>query len=150
MTTLTATMRRLLALIAQHGPITLATLQREEGDIVAPRSLRERVNDLRGSGLVRGYKVRRGAVMMVEATDDGRIALAMPEPQPEAPVIRTIAQPRDAFRKDHYDGRELRPYTGRPGAMRAFDLPSIQNGRVTERRPPFIMGCTPQLKGGPK
>lgn len=29
-----------------------------------------------------------------------------------------------------YDGAELRPYAGRPGAMRAFDLPS----RVEARR----------------
>lgn len=35
-----------------------------------------------------------------------------------------------------YDGAELRPYTGRPGAMDAFTLPSLANGqRVAARRP---------------
>ena len=38
-----------------------------------------------------------------------------------------------------YDGAELRPYAGRPGAMRAFDLPSrievrrfYRDGRIEE------------------
>ena len=32
-----------------------------------------------------------------------------------------------------YDGRELQPYTGRPGAMDAYALPSIHNGQRVER-----------------
>jgi len=35
-----------------------------------------------------------------------------------------------------YDGAELRPYTGRPGAMDAYALPSLANGvRVPAKRP---------------
>ncbi len=38
-----------------------------------------------------------------------------------------------------YEGRELLPYTGRPGAMQAFDLPSLVNGvRVARRRPQLV------------
>lgn len=39
-----------------------------------------------------------------------------------------------------YTGGELQPFTGRPGAMDAFRLPSVQNGRPVERRAPVIMG----------
>jgi hypothetical protein len=37
---------------------------------------------------------------------------------------------------NHYIGAELRPFAGRPGAMDAFNLPSLVNGeRVPARRP---------------
>lgn len=35
---------------------------------------------------------------------------------------------------DHYDGAELRPFTGRPGAMDAFALPSLRFGERVYRR----------------
>jgi hypothetical protein len=144
MTALTASMHRLLDLIRQHGPISLHVLGREENDNTHVRPLRERVYDLRGLGLARGYKPRVGAVMMVEITDRGLEVLQ----QPAAPDVNcTIAEQRDRQLRGLYDGRDLQPYTGRPGAMRAFDLPSIHNGRVMPRRPPVIMGCTPALKG---
>jgi len=43
-----------------------------------------------------------------------------------------------AYHRDwgRYDGAELRPYTGRPGAMDAFRLPSMVQGQpVPARRP---------------
>lgn len=36
--------------------------------------------------------------------------------------------------RDVYDGSELRPYEGRPGAMRAFALPSLIGGRRVARK----------------
>lgn len=33
----------------------------------------------------------------------------------------------------HYDGAELRPYNGRPGAMDAFAMPSRMGGRLYYR-----------------
>jgi hypothetical protein len=30
--------------------------------------------------------------------------------------------------RDSYDGRELKPFEGRPGAMLAFSLPSLRDG----------------------
>ena len=36
--------------------------------------------------------------------------------------------------RDHYDGAELRPFAGRPGAMDAFELPSLRFGERVYRR----------------
>lgn len=36
-----------------------------------------------------------------------------------------------------YQGTELKPFTGRPGAMDAFTKPSIVNGKPTERKAPM-------------
>jgi hypothetical protein len=59
-----------------------------------------------------------------------------------------VPVPVPARRPDHrsssgYDGRELQPFTGRPGAMRAFELPSIQNGERVERARPCLIGMKP-------
>jgi ribosomal protein S25 len=56
--------------------------------------------------------------------------------------IRVAAPPPAAAWRDgdDYDGRELRPYVGRPGAMRAFELPSLVDGTRTPRRPPILIG----------
>jgi hypothetical protein len=35
----------------------------------------------------------------------------------------------NASSRETYTGAELRPYTGRPGAMDAYSLPSLQSGR---------------------
>lgn len=154
MTELTQGMRRLLALVAEIGPVSLAVLSREECEESIQRSLRERVNDLRGLSLLRGYKPRLGSVMLVEITDAGRTALAADGASAAAaaaaapaPIVCQVAAQRDRSTDGQYDGRELQPYTGRPGAMRAFHLPSLQNGTPVERRAPIIMGCTPQLRG---
>lgn len=45
-----------------------------------------------------------------------------------------------------YDARELQPYTGRPGAMRAFELPSLVNGERLPRTAPAIMGARPEVR----
>lgn len=47
---------------------------------------------------------------------------------------------------DHYDGRELRPYEGRPGAMDAFALPSLQGGELVPRRAPRLIGGKPEVR----
>ena len=36
--------------------------------------------------------------------------------------------------REAYQGHELRPYTGRPGAMDAHRLPSLINGQLTYSR----------------
>ena len=38
-----------------------------------------------------------------------------------------------------YDGAELRPYEGRPGAMDAFELPSVVNGERVPRTAPRLL-----------
>jgi hypothetical protein len=60
----------------------------------------------------------------------------------------TIAQPRQipATRiQQHYMGAELAPYTGRPGAMRAYALPSLVAGQLVARKLPI---CAPTAKQG--
>ena len=42
----------------------------------------------------------------------------------------------------HYDGKELRPFTGRPGSMDAFSLPS----RTGDEYRPYV-GPRPQCVG---
>lgn len=37
------------------------------------------------------------------------------------------------MRGKFYDGAELRPFEGRPGAMRAYSLPSVVQGKPVER-----------------
>ena len=52
--------------------------------------------------------------------------------------MRGEAHTSAAYHRDwgRYDGAELRPYTGRPGAMDAFNLPSMVQGQpVPARRP---------------
>jgi hypothetical protein len=39
--------------------------------------------------------------------------------------------------RGNYAGLELKPFEGRPGAMDAFALPSLVNGRLVVR----VMGC---------
>lgn len=38
-----------------------------------------------------------------------------------------------------YNGAELRPFEGRPGAMDAFALPSLQAGKRVERKKPGLI-----------
>lgn len=72
-------------------------------------------------------------------------AATVERPRPvQQPRPRPIAAPQPR-RTDCYDGRELQPFTGRPGAMDAFALPSIHNGQIVPRCAPIIMGCTPLL-----
>lgn len=40
-----------------------------------------------------------------------------------------------------YDGRELMPYTGRPGAMDAYKLPSLMQGSLEYRRDIEVLRC---------
>lgn len=48
--------------------------------------------------------------------------------------------PRVRFPDGLYDGRELHPYCGRPGAMDAFALPSLVDGVRVPRRAPMLVG----------
>jgi len=41
-----------------------------------------------------------------------------------------------------YDGAELRPYCGRPGAMDAFSKPSRIGDNFIEHRPPIVISSS--------
>jgi hypothetical protein len=58
------------------------------------------------------------------------------------PAIATLPRVQPTVRAGSYDGRELRPYEGRPGAMDAFTLPSLQNGKRVPRKAPVIVAAT--------
>jgi len=45
----------------------------------------------------------------------------------------------NATSREVYTGVELRPYTGRPGAMDAYNLPSLQGGRRVHYRTGEVM-----------
>jgi hypothetical protein len=56
----------------------------------------------------------------------------------------TIAAPRQSYgssTREYYAGQELAPYTGRPGAMRAYALPSLVAGTSTPRKAPACVPC---------
>lgn len=65
--------------------------------------------------------------------------------QADKPSVPTVAKPVKFVPKDTYDGAELRPYVGRPGAMDAYKLPSLKNGQHI----PYN-GIRPQLVGALK
>lgn len=46
------------------------------------------------------------------------------------------------MKSKHYNGAELRPFTGRPGAMDAYSLPSLKNGKQVPagRIKPMLVG----------
>jgi hypothetical protein len=58
----------------------------------------------------------------------------------------TFAQPRYPVTEGHYDGRELRPFTGRIGALAPFDSPSCENGMPVPRKRPLSLGNGPEKR----
>jgi hypothetical protein len=62
-----------------------------------------------------------------------------------APALRVQSRPASTD-GDSYAGAELRPFSGRPGAMRAFELPSLVDGQRVERRAPILIGRKPDVR----
>lgn len=92
-----------------------------------------------------------GAVYIV--THAGRVALGLATRAEAAHTQAQAGHPhtatsRSAPPKANYTGADLRPYTGRPGAMDAYHLPSLHNGQRHARRAPMIMGAGPQIRAG--
>lgn len=75
-------------------------------------------------------------------TDEHRAAMAAAAARVDEEA-RQAMQQAEASKSRSYDGRELRPYAGRPGAMDAYALPSLDNGRRTPHRPPISLASTP-------
>jgi hypothetical protein len=63
-------------------------------------------------------------------------------PPPAAPVDAS----RYEAPEGSYNGAELRPFSGRPGAMRAYELPSLVDGQRVERRAPILIGRKPDVR----
>ena len=62
------------------------------------------------------------------------------------PLIEKTLMMSEELNPNHYLAPELRPYDGRPGAMDAFDLPSLVDGRRVPRKTP-ILGCVGVVGG---
>lgn len=74
----------------------------------------------------------------------GLYAWGQPPAAPRQPGLASARHPvRPA--DQHYHGEELRPFTGRPGAMDAFSFPSVVNGQRVERVRPMLIGGKPEL-----
>lgn len=133
-----------LAAVAQHGPIRQAELNAI--DVLESRrpagGFSNCLDALNRQCLVRSESVTDGKrnVFHWSVTDKGRRLLAA-----RSATIKdcTIAAPREALSEGSYDGRDLRPFTGRAGAMRAYELPSLDaNGeRVQRVRPASLAGA---------
>jgi len=65
------------------------------------------------------------------------------EPAPEG----SCAQARQPVTSGHYTS-EIRAFTGRPGAMRAFELPSLVDGQRVDRARPLSLASTTDLTRG--
>lgn len=48
-------------------------------------------------------------------------------PHKPAPLVKAAAD--DVFKRKVYEAKELRPFTGRPGSMDAYALPSLHMGQ---------------------
>ncbi len=93
----------------------------------------------------------QGAVYIV--THAGRVALGLATRAEAAHTQAQAGHPHTATSRSSppqtlYTGADLRAYTGRPGAMDAYHLPSLHNGQRQPRRVPIIMGAGPNVTLG--
>lgn len=128
--------RRLLTIVEKFGPIALSSLRRED-KFADTRPLRYRIADMVALQLVRTFHATsRGRALMVDITSVGVQALAAPQ---GLTADEATAQRAHLYQGGTYDGKELRPFTARPGAVRAFALPSVVDGKPVERRLPISL-----------
>ena len=52
---------------------------------------------------------------------------------PHKPAPLVPAPANDVFKRGTYEGKELRPFNGRPGSMDAYALPSLHMGVLHKR-----------------
>jgi len=137
--TLPAHSREALELIAQcTEPPTNAWLAEQFGEHSGQvnrqkASVRLRLSPLTRRGLVVSSRVGSHKTIYT-VTDAGHKVLQPPAPVGKLTPPRGLNHDRSAL----YCGSELKPYTGRPGAMAAFDLPSLVGGQRIERTAPAI------------
>jgi hypothetical protein len=136
---------QVLGAIAQHGPIRLGELN--ELPQLQPRKpqygCRGAVGALYQNEMIQSEHAtrtgpKRGSTYTVTAK--GQLALRASGGDDSIDATR-MPTPRQPIPKDTYTGGELLQCV-RPGAMRAFDLPSLQNGVPVPRARPSLLGST--------
>lgn len=71
----------------------------------------------------------------LSVTATGLVRVGLPVPTHMAPpVVDRMAKPRTPNPRKPYEGEELQPFAGRPGAMDAYQLPSLRFGAYYDRR----------------
>lgn len=97
------------------------------GDAMTP----QRIASLAGVELKSARSIIQSLMTAKQIVNTG--TSQQPKYRMRGEVVSDASYQRDWGR---YDGAELRPYTGRPGAMDAFNLPSLVQGQqVPARRP---------------
>ena len=135
---LTDELAAVLRTVAQADFCEPATIAKAHG-----RGVAAQLDQLHGAGLVMRQAARRPdrtRTTLYSISASGRDQLRAYEIN-QVPRLRvstgvpTIAGPRTAqlTTRGLYDGVELRPYDGRPGAMDAFALPSRMGSRLHYR-----------------
>lgn len=140
MSALSPSNRALLTLIADQGPLSAGEIgqywsQAEYAEAFRGHDtsrLRQRIAELREALLLRSVK---GSSLQPTRYAATPVAIRM------LAHNHAVAASRSAQDTTPYDGAELRPYTGRPNAMRAFELPSLVNGVARPRVAPRLIGA---------
>ena len=154
-TVLTIHQAATLKIAQAFGPATLAIIHRYAPD-PKPRSdaLRARLEALARMGLIGKTTPGKSLAPVYGITGKGRRALGAHNDKPALRLERSprsmhFSEPANYLRPGSYNGAELRPFDGRPGAMDAFQLPSLVDGRQVERvRAPRPMAASSQDKRG--
>ena len=127
---ITPTAAQALQILAQAtGPMLRRHIEQQTG-----QPARGDLWQLRTQGLIAseiGHAAGQGALAHYTITPSGRAALARHRREGAhggTPAAHRLHAPSGA-----YDGAELRPYEGRPGAMDAFALPSRMGSRLHYR-----------------
>lgn len=123
--------------IAAFGPITIRDLDQldELAGILPASGAKAAVGSLTSHQLVDGEFIHSRATKFTISNAGRRALNALAHGPNDAPV----AQPRSAIGEGTYSGEDLRPYTGRTGALTPYALPSIVNGSPVDRVRPISL-----------
>jgi hypothetical protein len=114
-----------LRLLDSDGPLTMAQIIEKIRVKTTPATVRK-LSGLNGFIATTNDCYRPAYAL----TEKGRSALHMPDNDAKSAVAIksetkiTLADATPIAQRPLYCGAELRPFTGRPGSMRAFSLPS--------------------------
>jgi hypothetical protein len=132
-----------LRLIAAHGPIATAMLKQLAPFDGSSERCKRAVQSLKASGLVDHLTPAVGDLRYAINAAGKRFLRALAQNQ----TADNPAPPRESRVGGHYDGRDLRAYTARPGALDAFRLPSLQGEHIVPRARPVSLASRQDVRG---